>query len=55
VAVVSDDVERCPWCGEVIPVEEIGSGDKLNIMAYERWLEAHAPECEPWLKENADV
>jgi hypothetical protein len=43
---------QCPWCGE--------GPDDLNespdyhraIHLWDRWLEAHVTECEPYLKEQ---
>lgn len=46
------DDEKCPWCGESAP-DEVGVGDKVDIVKYECWLEEHVTACEPWLRESA--
>lgn len=48
------EAERCPWCGLIAP-PEVGTGPKVNPTQYDAWIEAHVPECEPWLAENGAI
>lgn len=47
--------EKCPWCGEVAPVEVGRIGSTFDDRAYDAWLEAHVMECEPWLREQGEA
>ena len=41
---------NCPWCGEEL--YDPFSGQRATEEKYDRALEAHAEECEPFLAEQ---